>query len=283
MFIKNKYYKCYFNIIYRAKSRKLSTDVYVEKHHILPKSLGGNNLPENIVKLTAREHFICHLLLLRFTTGQSRHKMVFASMRLARGKNTDNRIKLNSRCYEHLKLLWSIAQKAHWADPNYRQNQIEKHKKIYDNPEYRKHLSDIQKQLHVEHPEIGKKKARPGKLNGMYGKTHSDEVKAKLSQMRKEELTDKTYEELHGTEKAKQLKTDRSKKLKAYCQINPEARKGSNNGNAKTCIILSPNGLRFETKSLKTFCYEHQLSYAKMSATARGERSDCNGWQVKYH
>lgn len=36
---------------------------YIEEHHILPRSLGGGDSKDNLVKLTAREHFICHLLL----------------------------------------------------------------------------------------------------------------------------------------------------------------------------------------------------------------------------
>lgn len=38
---------------------------YTEKHHILPKCMGGNDLVENIVKLSAREHYIAHLLLVK--------------------------------------------------------------------------------------------------------------------------------------------------------------------------------------------------------------------------
>lgn len=37
--------------------------VYYEKHHIIPKCLSGTNDKENLVLLTAREHFICHKLL----------------------------------------------------------------------------------------------------------------------------------------------------------------------------------------------------------------------------
>jgi len=36
---------------------------YVEKHHILPKCAGGLNNIENLVKLTAREHYLAHWLL----------------------------------------------------------------------------------------------------------------------------------------------------------------------------------------------------------------------------
>lgn len=124
--------------------------------------------------------------------------------------------------------------------------------------------------------------SNPGKLNGMYGKTHSNEVKIKLAQLRRDALTGKSYKELYGEEKADRLKQDKSIKLKSYCQLTPGVREGSNNGNAKSCIIVSPAGLTTETISLKTFCKENNLSYAKMSAVARGERPNCNGWIVNY-
>lgn len=38
-------------------------DVYGEVHHIIPKSEGGDNSQENLVRLSAREHYIAHLLL----------------------------------------------------------------------------------------------------------------------------------------------------------------------------------------------------------------------------
>jgi hypothetical protein len=77
IFIDNKYTKCYYNIINNAKS-KISNDGYTEKHHIIPKSLGGSNDKENIVKLTAREHFVCHLLLVKMTNGILHQKMLYA-------------------------------------------------------------------------------------------------------------------------------------------------------------------------------------------------------------
>ena len=55
----------YFNIIERAKTRgliKKSLGYYTERHHIIPRCIGGNNNKENLVLLTAKEHFICHYL-----------------------------------------------------------------------------------------------------------------------------------------------------------------------------------------------------------------------------
>lgn len=56
------YSKIYTNIIERAKSRK-SLEGYVEIHHIVPKCIGGDESKSNLVTLTAKEHYICHLLL----------------------------------------------------------------------------------------------------------------------------------------------------------------------------------------------------------------------------
>ena len=64
LFIQNKYHKWYYNIINTARLRE-SVDGYTEKHHIIPKSLGGSNGKDNLVVLTGREHYICHYLLMK--------------------------------------------------------------------------------------------------------------------------------------------------------------------------------------------------------------------------
>ena len=68
MFINNKYSKCYYKIIEYRKNNTF--DGYVERHHIIPKSLGGSNKKENIIALTAREHFVCHRLFIKMTIGR---------------------------------------------------------------------------------------------------------------------------------------------------------------------------------------------------------------------
>lgn len=78
----NKYTKKYLEIIRNAKDRELEPDVY-EKHHIIPKSLGGCNEGYNLVKLTLREHYICHLLLTKMYEGIPKQKMCWALHRIA--------------------------------------------------------------------------------------------------------------------------------------------------------------------------------------------------------
>lgn len=62
LFLDNKYTNWYFSIINSAQNRSENTE-YTEKHHIIPKSLGGSNDLDNIVILSAKEHFIVHHLL----------------------------------------------------------------------------------------------------------------------------------------------------------------------------------------------------------------------------
>jgi hypothetical protein len=104
MYLQNKYSKYYFNIVSNAKSRTLSPETYIERHHIIPKSLGGNNSKDNLVSLTAREHFVCHLLLPKMTTGQAQIKMFHAAWRMCcKGKNSKHDYKMTSTIYEKLK------------------------------------------------------------------------------------------------------------------------------------------------------------------------------------
>ena len=73
-------------------------DCYVEKHHIIPKSEGGRDEPPNLVNLTAREHYIAHLLLAKIYNDQS---MWCAVQMMRNGNNSGLRkFKFNSRLYE---------------------------------------------------------------------------------------------------------------------------------------------------------------------------------------
>jgi hypothetical protein len=57
------YNKIYNKLIDRARDRSKDSNVYYEKHHIIPKSLGGSNNKTNLCFLTLKEHFFAHLLL----------------------------------------------------------------------------------------------------------------------------------------------------------------------------------------------------------------------------
>lgn len=75
-FFNNKYTKTYFSLINRSKSRVI--EGYTENHHVVPKSLGGSDDPDNLVKLTPKEHYLCHALLPKMVEGNARYKMMAA-------------------------------------------------------------------------------------------------------------------------------------------------------------------------------------------------------------
>lgn len=108
------YNKIYNEIILKARDRKL--EGYREKHHIIPKCMGGSDDKENIVILTAKEHYLCHRLLVEMYP--SNFKLKFAYFMLAGGVQSENQqrnYKTSARIYERLKkenaLLRSELQK----------------------------------------------------------------------------------------------------------------------------------------------------------------------------
>ena len=48
-----------------------SVDGYCEVHHIVPRSLGGSNDADNLIRLTARQHFVAHWILSRALGGSA--------------------------------------------------------------------------------------------------------------------------------------------------------------------------------------------------------------------
>jgi hypothetical protein len=132
MFIENKYTKWYFQLIENATNRNIA-DCYMEKHHIIPKSLGGND-EGNIVTLTAKEHFVAHHLLTKMIEDKT-----------DKGK------------------MWSAFFLMHIGHDGQRP----KYAKTYE-------MSKIQMAIH-------KSITNSGTNNPYYGKSHTTEIRSKMS------------------------------------------------------------------------------------------------------
>lgn len=85
--------KIYDKLIKKAVLRE-NIIGYSEKHHIVPICLGGSDEKFNLVKLTAREHFIAHYLLAKIHGGSLWHAVNMMSA------DRDNNRYFNSRFYE---------------------------------------------------------------------------------------------------------------------------------------------------------------------------------------
>lgn len=144
-----KYTNWHNNIIEKALSRnwKKISGVGQEKHHILPKSFGGDNTKENYVVLSSREHFIIHLLLLKIVTDKNLYeKMIYALFNM-KASNRFHHRKNNSRYYQLYKIEWqslqSQRQKTLMADQNFKNKVIEtRAKTLKNNPEISKRISE---------------------------------------------------------------------------------------------------------------------------------------------
>ena len=119
IFINNKYKLWHDKIIAKAKNRTL--EGYKEVHHIIPKSCGGLNDKDNIVNLTAREHYVIHLLLPYFTTGNAKHKMLNAFIFMtSKSKFCKRDYKIHSRVYKKLKSEFAASLKGRRLTPEWK-------------------------------------------------------------------------------------------------------------------------------------------------------------------
>lgn len=215
VFITNKYYFWYYNIITKALKRKNNL-VYTEKHHIIPKSLGGSNKKENLVHLTAREHFICHWLLLKFTENSNKSKMVWAFKCLSMSTKTQKRY-INSLAYsnnktlileetkkrvliaqkkavekikgkpkteEHKKKI-SISAKKRWKDPKEKENLSNNMKKRWENEDYVNNMDIMYKEYWQSERGIKRKKEmserQRGKKRGPISSKHREKISKKVN------------------------------------------------------------------------------------------------------
>jgi hypothetical protein len=174
MFIDNKYTKTYYQIVERAQNRTL--DGYTERHHIIPKSIGGPDESFNLVDLTAREHFLCHWLLTKMVKGKRKQwSMVNALGFMMWSENQhQERCRVNARLYEQLKQKHSNMKS--WANSGER------------NSQYGKKWSEERKQAFKEKRALqapisaeAREKIRQSKL----GKPRSEETKRKISEKKK--------------------------------------------------------------------------------------------------
>jgi hypothetical protein len=103
------YKRIHDKIIERAKTRILIG--YAENHHIIPKCLGGDNKKSNLIKLTAREHFLVHKLLCEIYPDNTSLLRAYWLMSNKLESSVQNRrYKVGNREYERLRIEFGETQ-----------------------------------------------------------------------------------------------------------------------------------------------------------------------------
>ena len=195
------YLRVYCNLIRKAENRT-PPDGYIEKHHIFPVSIFGNN--KRIVVLTSREHYIAHALLEKIyikrcgTNDKKTIKMTYAFWLMNNKK--DNYC--NSKLYEGARIRFY--ENNIWKDRKHSEETKEKLRQIGLNrsEEYKRNMSEIKK-----------------------GKPMSEETKRKLSEINKEKcsnnhsknipLSEEHREKISNTLKDRKLSDETKAKMSA--------------------------------------------------------------------
>jgi hypothetical protein len=206
------YKKIYDNLMAKARSEKRvkGEGVYYEAHHIIPKCMGGQGKESqwkhhpNIVLLTAREHFICHKLLIKLYP--QNHSLIWALHRMMFSKkgNLDRDYEPSARDYENFRIIFSNTVK-------------EQQTGVPKSQSHRDKLS--LSKTGTKMPEsfvLNLKETMKGENNPNYGNKWTDEMKNSLSKKKKgipskvvwtdemrKDLSDKTKGKYNGTEETK--------------------------------------------------------------------------------
>ena len=193
------YERIYYNFIEHRKT--LIVEGYGENHHILPRSMGGTDDPENIIRLSARDHYFAHRLLAKFA-GPS---MVYAlSMMVFATSETQNRYKPSSRVIGYIKE--EIGKNRRGKTPNL-------------TPESRRRLATFKGKKHTEE---SKEKVRKAKL----GKPRSEETRKKISESHKgKTLSDAHKANISKVQKGVPHSEEHVKKLSISIKKSWEARR----------------------------------------------------------
>lgn len=102
------YHKIYSNLIHKRRNTPLARSQESDLHHVMPRSWGGTDETVNLVRLTTREHFIAHLLLVKLaSTSTAKFKMLYAVKMMTPFSSR------TSRAYALLQEKWRTEQLVH--------------------------------------------------------------------------------------------------------------------------------------------------------------------------
>jgi hypothetical protein len=162
---------------------------YVEKHHILPVSLGGTNEADNLIDLTARQHFLAHWLLWKaLDSKEMASAFVLMTHRMSNRRGKD---------YEQAKVKHAESMSIKFTGSK-------------RSDELKAKMSAIWKGVPKTEPQ--REAMRRSNKRAMLGKTLSDETKTKMSEAR----TGATHSE-DVKEKIRQAALNKPKTACTHC------------------------------------------------------------------
>jgi hypothetical protein len=171
-------------IIDRAKNRNIT--IYTEKHHIIPKCLGGLNTDDNIVRLTAKEHFLIHKLLCEIYPDNNKLHYALWRMMNPQSKRHERSYNISSTEYARRREIQrEEIRKLGLSNKGKKQTADSVAKRIISNTGKKRTSETIEKLKQRPQSTKGIKKSTPWNV----GRVHSDETKQKMSNSQKGKIT----------------------------------------------------------------------------------------------
>jgi hypothetical protein len=226
--------------------------------------MGGSNTKDNMVFLTAREHYICHKLLIKFVDEKFRAKMIYAWHMMSINKSS-RKLHITSHDYELLRTQFSIEiakmnsgsshpmfGKNHRTESKEKMSKSRKGKQTW--MKGKKHTTETKIEMSI---------SRSGKNNPIFGKFGSDnpnfgthrnlQTKQKMSLAQKDRKFSYTHKQKLSTAKIKKLK------FKA----------------------ISLDGIKIISDIPRQFAKEHDLNIAHVFNCLYGRRKSHKGWMFE--
>lgn len=221
-------YNEYIQNILNTRGRFACGDEYYEKHHIIPRCIGGNDEESNLIDLYAREHYEVHKLLAQ--ENPENEKLTFAWWIMStKSPNTNGRYEMTAQEYELAKIALSEAQS-------------KAKKEWFTNKE--------------NHP--------------MFGKTHSEESKDKMSKAKKGKPSPKRGRPVSDKEK------ERLRQMKLGSKWSKEQHEKMDgryaNGNSTCCVPIYCPELDESFWGLQEACDKYGFTKPNISKCLKGER-----------
>ena len=172
--------------------RKKKNGIYYEKHHIIPKACGGTNEECNFILLTAKEHYIAHLLLTKMYDGDIKNKMVYALWRFSNSRSHSSKPILSSSQYETARKLFIESKSKRIV------SQTTKNKMSASQLKRGKRDSSLGIKISQSKTGNSGKKLKGKSYEDIYGKERANELK----EIRRKDRAGKKFEEIYGKDKA---------------------------------------------------------------------------------
>jgi len=175
----------YKNFLNSRPLRDLKKESGFNIHHIIPTSLGGGNLPDNLIKLTIREHYIAHMILWKGCGG----KMSYAFKRMINSASI--RFGLTSRQVYHLRKSLFVSKETRekisktMTGRKYSLELREKLSLSHIGKKLSEETKEKQRTYHRNNPNVFSESTRDKISKGLTGRKLTDESRQKMSNAQK--------------------------------------------------------------------------------------------------